>query len=119
MPYFQFQQNSNIAAASATTITVNKSVAQSREPKDAFVDKHCITINKGTSTAGTITVTSTAIGGAAEAVTENGIALVVDFSSSGEPYTRKLEGFPVESFTFTPSGLNGGDDWDVTIISGF
>jgi hypothetical protein len=119
--YYQFEQELNIATNGTQTITVNKSVDKSRNPDDPFLDEHCIAIDPGGFTAGTVTVTSTAIGGASdEAVFEDGSALVINLATSGEPFTRKLSGFPVKSFKFVGAGMTGGsgNDWGITIISG-
>lgn len=119
--YYQFENEENIATNGTSTITVNKPVNKSRNPDDPFLDKHCITIDPGGFTAGTVTVTAKSIGGADyEAVFEDGSALVINLATSGEPFTRKLEGYPVESFKFVGASMTGGsgNDWDVTIVSG-
>jgi hypothetical protein len=122
MAYFQIEKEQNIATNGTSTLTVNKSVSESRNPDDPFLDNHCIAIDPGGFTAGTITVTSKSIGGADyETVFESGSALVINLATSGEPFTRKLNGFPVESFRFVGASMTGGsgNDWDVTIVSGY
>lgn len=120
MPYYKLTKEENIGASTAKTLTVNDPVSDTRPPGYSFFDKHNIVIDPGTSTTGTITVTATSIGGAAaETVFEDGVALVINLATSGEPFTRQLDGYPVQSFTFTPASLNGGNDWDVSIVSGY
>ncbi len=119
--FYQFENVENIATDGTQIITVNKSITSSRSPSDPFVDKHCIAIDPGGFTGGTITVTAKSIGGADyETVFEDGAALVIDLSVSGEPFTRKLEGYPVEAFKFVGASMTGGsgNDWDITIVSG-
>ena len=118
--YYQLQNSLAITADATGTVTVNKDpINRSRNPNDPYLDKHCITINQGTSTAGTITITTTAIGGKdAEPVFESGVAKVVNLATSGEPFTIWLEGVPVENFIFAGASMNG-TTWSVTIISGY
>ena len=119
MSYHQLQNAVDTAADGTATVIVNKDpITASRNSNDPYFDRHCIAIDPGTNTAGTITVTSTAIGAAAaESVFEDGSALVINLATSGEPFTRKLIDFPVENFIFTAAGMNG-TTWDVTIVSG-
>jgi len=118
--FYQLQTATGIAADGTATVTVNKSpITASRDKGDPYLDKHCITINEGTNTAGTITITSTAIGGKnAEPVFENSVAKVINLATSGEPFTINLENVPVENFIFTAAGMNG-TTWSVTIVSGY
>ena len=117
--FYQLQEATGIAADGTGTVIVNKDpINRSRNPNDPYFDKHCITIDEGTNTAGTITITTTAIGGKnAEPVFEDGAAKVVNLATSGEPFTIWLEGVPVENFIFTGAGMNG-TTWSVTIVSG-
>lgn len=119
--FYNYENKTNIATDGTSIITVNKSVDVSRNPDDPYLDKHCIAIDPGGFTAGTITVTAKAIGAADyETVFENGAALVINLATSGEPFTRKLTDYPVEAFKFVGASMTGGsgNDWDVTIVSG-
>ena len=118
--FYQLQEATGVAADATATVTVNKDpINRSRNPNDPYLDKHCISIDQGTSTAGTITLTTTAIGGKdAEPVFESGTAKVINLATSGEPFTIHLEGVPVENFIFAGAGMNGST-WSVTIVSGY
>lgn len=120
--YFNLESQTSITADGTATLTIkpNLSASESRDPNDPFLDKHNIIINDGGFTAGTLTVTARPIGSSTyETVFENGSALVINLATSGEPFTRKLEGYCVDSIKLVGASMTGGSDWGVTVVSGY
>jgi len=117
--FFKKTTKKNITGDGSATLTVNTPTDESRSFKNPFLDKHNIIIDRGTYTAGTITLTATSIDAeGAESVYDSGSAITVDFSS--QPETIQLEGYPVVSFTVSGASMSGGsNDWNVTIVSGY
>lgn len=122
--FYRKNEELNISTDGTSTITVNPNTNESRDlrkgTQDPFLDKHNIVIDRGGFTAGTITITAKSIGAEDfETVYQSGAALTVDISSQAE--TIKLTDYPVESFKFVGSSMTGGsgNDWNVTIISGY
>lgn len=82
---------------------------------------HQISIDQTDSTVGTLTVTAISVGKSiAEPVFEDDgtTALVIDLSVANEPLTRSIENNALESIIVTGAGMDGSNDWRVTISSG-
>lgn len=82
---------------------------------------HQIAIDKGDSTVGTLTVTAIAVGKTtAEPVFESDelTPLVIDLATANEPLTRSIENNALDSIVVTGAGMDGSNNWKVTISSG-
>lgn len=82
---------------------------------------HQISIDQADSTVGTLTVTAISVGKTiSEPVFEEDgtTPLVIDLSVANEPLTRSIENNSLDSIIVTGAGMDGSDDWKVTISSG-
>lgn len=94
------------------------SAASGVKPQGVRFTKHQIAIDAGDNSSGTITVLGKSVGAAAnESIFESGSALVINLATSGEPLTRVLTDYCLESLSFTFASLGGNDDVAITVSS--